>query len=201
MPVNSIASGAAAALPLVGLALALVNWNAQPDARWAWAAVIVMCLIMMAVRRRSRLAVRQSPDSATLARRFASVNGAVVFGSLMMIVPLLVTLAHAYGLVDDPDSGRRATMIIFGAYLAMTGNAIPRMLPPVESMQCDASRLQAFQRLTGWTWALCGLAFTAGWLALPIGTAEPVSTVVVLVAMTVTIVRLIHLRRLRTAAS
>ena len=45
------------------------------------------------------------------------MTGAVVFGALMMIVPLALTLAHAYGVVDDPDSGmRRTTMIINGAY-------------------------------------------------------------------------------------
>jgi hypothetical protein len=78
-----------------------------------------------------------------------------------------MTLAHAYGVVDDPDGGRRATMIIFGAYFAAFGNTLPRMLPAVSSMQCNGARVQAFQRLAGWTWVLCGLGFATAWLALP----------------------------------
>ena len=113
----------------------------------------------------------------------------------MMVIPLTVALAHAYGVVDDPDSGRRATMIIFGVYFAATGNALPRLLPPVSSMQCDGARVQAFQRLAGWTWALCGLGFATAWLALPIDAAELVSTTLVAAAMVVTIVQLLRLRK------
>ena len=200
MALNWISSRAGSALPLIGIALALANWNARPDAAWAWAAAIVMFLVMVVVRRRSQLAFRRSSGDAASVRSLASVTGAVVFGALMMIIPLAVTLAHAYGVVDDPDSGRRTTMIILGAYLAVTGNAIPRMLPPVSSMQCDGARVQAFQRLAGWTWVLCGLGFATAWLALPIDAAEPVSTALVAAAMIVTIVQLLRLRRPRQHA-
>ena len=128
------------------------------------------------------------------------MTGGVVSGALMMIIPLAVTLAHAYGVVEDPDSGRPTTMIILGAYLAVTGNAIPRMLPPMSSMQCDGARVQAFQRLAGWTWVLCGLGFATAWLALPIDVAESVSMALVVAAMIVTIVQLLRLRKLRQHA-
>ena len=133
-------------------------------------------------------------------RSVASVTSAVVFGALMMIIPLALTLAHAYGLVDDPDSGQRTTMIMVGAYLAVTGNAMPRMLPPTSSMQGDGARVQAFQRLAGWTWALCGLGFATAWLALPIDAAGPVSTALCAAAMIVTIVQLLRLRKPRQHA-
>ena len=149
---------------------------------------------MVVVLRLSRLAFRRSPGDAASARSFASVAGAVVFGALMVVIPLAVTLAHAYGLVDDPDSGRRTTMIIIGAYLAATGNAMPRMLPPVSSMQGNGARVQAFQRLAGWTWVLCGLGFAMAWLVLPIDAAAPVSVALVAAAMIVTIVQLLRLR-------
>ena len=176
MALTWISSRAVSALPLIGIALALANWSARPEAAWAWAAVIVMSLVMVAVRWRSQLAFRRSSGDAVSIRSFASVTGGVAFGALVMIVPLAVTLAHAYGVVDDPDSGRRTTMIILGAYLAVTGNGLPRMLPPMSSMQCDGARVQAFQRLAGWTWVLCGLGFATAWLALPIDAAETVST-------------------------
>ena len=200
MALTWISSLAVSALPLIGIALALANWNARPDAAWAWAAVIVMSLVMVAVRWRSQLAFRRSSGDAVSIRSFASVTGAVAFGALIMIVPLAMTLGHAYGVVEDPDSGRRTTMIILGAYLAVLGNGIPRMLPPMSSLQCDGARVQAFQRLAGWTWALCGLGFATAWLALPIDAAESVSTALVLAAMAVTIVQLVRLRKLRQHA-
>ena len=200
MALNWISSRAGSALPLIGIALALANWNARPEAAWAWTATIVLFVVMVVVERRSQLALSRSSRDAASVRSVASVTGAVAFGALMMIIPLALTLAHAYGVVDDPDGGRRTTMIILGAYLAMTGNAIPRKLPPTSSMQCDGARVQAFQRLAGWTWALCGLGFATAWLALPIDAAEPVSTALVVAAMVVTIVQLLRLRKPRPHA-
>ena len=199
MALNWIAAAAATALPAIGIVLALANWNARPAAAWAWAAAIVMFLIMTAVSRQSRRAVHRSPGDAVSIRNFAAVTTSVVFGALMMVIPLAVTLAHAYGVVDDPDSGRRASMIVLGAYLVVTGNAIPRMLPPTSSPD-DGARLQAFQRLAGWTWVLCGLGYTAAWLALPIGVAELVSMGFVVAAIIVTIVQLLRLRNPRQHA-
>ena len=200
MELNRIISRTVSALPLIGIGLALANWNARPDAAWAWTAAIVMFLVMVAVRRRSQFAFRRSSGDAVSIRSLASVTGGVASGALMMIIPLAVTLAHAYGVVEDPDSGRRATMIILGASLAVTGNGLPRMLPPMSSMQCDGARVQAFQRLAGWTWVLCGLGFATAWLALPIDSAEHVSTALVVAAMIVTIVQVLRLRKPRQHA-
>lgn len=200
MELNRITSWTVSALPPIGIGLALANWNARPNAAWAWAAAIVMFLVMVAVRRRSQLAFRRSSGGAVSKRSLASVTGGIAFGALMMIIPLAVTLAHVYGVVADPDSGRRATMIILGASLAVTGNNLPRMLPPLSSMQCDGARVQAYQRLAGWTWVLCGLGFAAAWLALPIDVAEHVSTALVVAAMIVTIVQLLRLRKPRQHA-
>ena len=194
MALNWISSRIGPVLPLIAIGLALANWNAKPAAALAWAAVIVISVVMVAVQRLSQVALSRSPNDAAWVRGGASVDGAVVFGALMMIIPLALTLAHAYGLVDDPDSGRRTTMIILGAYLAVTGNGLPRMLPPMSSMQCDGARVQAFQRLAGWTWVLCGLGFATAWLALPIDAAESVSMALVVAAMIVTIVQLLRLR-------
>jgi hypothetical protein len=200
MVLNSIAARAAAALPLIGIVLALANWNARPSAALAWVAAIVMFAVMAIARHRSQLAFRRSSGKAPAVRSLASVTGAVVVGALMMIIPLAVTLAHAYGLVDDPDSGRRMTMILFGGYFAATGNALPRMLPPVSSLQCNGARVQAFQRFAGWTWALCGLGFATAWLALPIDAAETVSTAFVAAAVIITIVQVVRFRKPRQRA-
>lgn len=201
MALNWISSRIGSVLPLIAIGLALANWHAKPAAAWAWAAVIVISMVMVVVQRLSQLALSRSPEDAAWVRGVASMAGAVVFGALMMIIPLALTLAHAYGVVDDPDSGmRRMTMIMIGAYLAMTGNAMPRMLPPTSSMPCAGARVQAFQRFAGWTWAICGLGFAMTWLALPIDAATPISTSLVAIAIVVTIVQLLRLRQPRPHA-
>src|SRR5687767_11279641 len=129
MGINSITARAGTALALIGIVLALANWNARPDSAWAWAAAIATFVVMIIVQYLTQLAFRRSSKDVAWVRGFASVNSAVVFGALMMVIPLAVTLAHTYGLVDDPDGGKRATMIIFGVYFAATGNALPRMFP------------------------------------------------------------------------
>ncbi len=196
MALNWISSRTVSALPLIGIGLALANWNAKPAAALAWAAVIVISVVMVAAQRLSQVALSRSPNDAAWVRGVASVDGAVVFGALMMIIPLALTLAHAYGLVDDPDSGmRRTTMIMVGAFLAVTGNAMPRMLPPTSSMPCGGARVQAFQRQAGWTWVLCGLGLAMAGLALPIDAQTPISLALVATAMIVTMVQLLRLRK------
>ena len=201
MALNWITSRVASVLPLAAIGLALANWNARPDAAWAWAAVIVISLVMVVVPRLSQLALSRSSRDAASVRSVDSVAVAVVFGALMMIIPLALTLARAYGLVDDPDSGiQRTTNIMIGAYLAMIGNAMPRMLPPTSSMPDGGARVQAFQRHAGWTWVLCGLGYAMAWLALPIDAAGPLSMAVVATAMIVTVVQLLRLRKPRPHA-
>ena len=197
MAFSWIFSQAALALPLIAIALALANWHARPQAAWGCVAVIVMSVIMLVVRHRSQLAFRRSSGDAASVRSLASVTGGVVWGALSVIIPLAMTLAHAYGVVENPNSGLRPSMIIFGAYLAVIGNAMPRMLPPASLMQGNAARIQAFQRRTGWTWVLCGLGFATVWLALPSSAAGPVSMALVVAAMIVTFVQLLRLRNVR----
>lgn len=57
------------------------------------------------------------------------------------------------------------------------------MLVPLSASACDVARMQAFQRLAGWTWVLTGLAYSVLWLALPVGVAKPASTLALGVGM------------------
>ena len=196
MALNWTSSRIGLVLPLIAIGLALANWNARPDAALAWAAVIVISVVMIAVQRLSQRALSRSPGDAAWVRGVGSVAGAVAIGASMIIIPLALSLAHAYGLVDDPDSGmRRTNMIMIGAYLAVTGNAMPRMLPPTSSMPCGGARVQAFQRQAGWTWVLCGLGMAMAGLTLPIDAQTPISLALVATAMIVTIVQLLRLRK------
>ena len=195
MTLTRITSLAVTALPFIAIALALANWYAQPERGLAWLAAIVVSVVMVIVRHLSQVAVRRSSGDALAARNFASVTGAVAFGALMLVIPLSVTLAQALGVGVDPDSLLRTIMIVTGLYLAAAGNAMPRLLPPVSTLQGDAARVQAFQRLAGWTWVLCGLGFATAWLVLPIDVAGPVSVVLVAAALIVTIVQILRLRK------
>jgi len=188
---NSMMFRAAAALTAVGIVLAVTNWYARPEAALAWGATLVMFAVMFAALRLSRPASHRSTWDAAALRRIPT---AVVFAALMMGIPLALSLALSYGVADDLDLGRRSTGVLIGAFLVMLGNVMPKNLPPLSSMQSDGVRQQAFQRLAGWTWVLCGLGSAIGWLALSIDSAEIASTVLVVAAMAVTIVQLLRLR-------
>ena len=188
---------AASASTAVGIALVVANWYARPEAALAWTAPLAMFAVMVAALRVSRRAVRHSTGKATAARSPDSTPTAVVFAAIMMGIPLALTLARSYGFIDGTDVARRSTGVLIGAFLVMVGNAMPKHLPPLSSMRCDGSRQQAFLRLAGWTWVLCGLASAIGWLALSIDTAEIATTVLAVTAMAVTIVQLLRLRRPR----
>jgi hypothetical protein len=188
---------AASALSAVGIVLVLANWYAKPEAALAWTAALAVFVVMVAVLRVSRRAVRRSPGEATAARSLDSITTAVVFAAVMMGIPLALTLGRSYGLVDGTDVARRSTGVLTGAFLAMLGNVMPKNLPPLSSMRCDGARQQAFHRRAGWTWVLCGLASAIGWLALPIDAAETATIVLVVTAMAVTIVHLVRLSRPR----
>ena len=195
MAPNSMMSRAASALTAVGFVLVLANWYAKPEAALAWTAPLAMFAVMFAALRLSRRALRRSTGDGL--RSPDGIPTAVVFAALMMGIPLALTLARSYGVVDDIDLGRRSTGVLIGAFLVMLGNVMPKNLPPLSSMRCDGARQQAFQRLAGWTWVLCGLASAIGWLALSIDSAEIATTVLVVTAMAVTIVLLLRLRRPR----
>ena len=130
-------------------------------------------------------------------KSLASVPSAVAWGASIMVVALAWNLAQANGIVGDADTGARITMAIIGASLAASGNALPRLLPPVSTMGDQAARVQAFQRLAGRIWVLTGLGFAVTWLALPMSVTTPASVALVAAAMVVTMLQLLRLRRLR----
>ncbi len=102
----------------------------------------------------------------------------IVFAALMLAAPLAARLAGALGWGVPADFSQRALMVLLGAFLALTGNSIPKRLVPL-GVRCGAARVQAFQRLAGWTWVLTGVALALAWMALPASLADPVTFVVV----------------------
>jgi hypothetical protein len=185
---------AASALTAVGIVLVLANWYAEPEHALAWTAALAMFAVMVAALRLWR---PTTTTEAPAARGSDQIPTAVVFASLMMGIPLALTLADSYGLVEDTDIAGRSTGVLIGVFVAMLGNVIPKNLPPLSSTGCDGARQQAFHRRMGWTWVLCGLASAVGWLALPIDFAEAAVFVVWPTALVVSIVHLVRLSRAR----
>ena len=194
---NSILARAASALTAVGIMLVVANWYAKPEAGFAWAAPLAMLAVMFAVLRLSRPALRRATGDASAHRSLDWIATGVVFGALMIGIPLALTLARSFGVVDDPDLGRRSTGVLTGVFLMMLGNVMPKTLPPLSSMACNGARVQAFQRFAGWTWVLCGLGSVIAWLALSIDSAETATAVLVVAAMVLTIAQILRLRRPR----
>jgi hypothetical protein len=186
-------SSAAFALSALGIVLVLANWYRRPEAAAAWMAALAMFVVMVATLRFSRRAVR-SGATTTAVSGLDRIPVAVVFAALMMGIPLALTLARSYGFVDGSDVARRSTGILTGVFLAMLGNVMPKNLPRLSS-GCDGARQQAFQRLAGWTWVLCGLASAIGWLALPIDLAEKTTMVLMVTALGATLVHFLRLAR------
>lgn len=192
---SSIMFRAASVLTAVGIVLVFANSYAKPEAALAWTAPLAMFAVMIAALIWSRRAVRRSTAAAV--RSFDSITTAVVFAALMMGIPLALTLARSYGVVVNSDLGRRSTGVLTGVFLMMLGNVMPKNLPRLSSMACDGARLQALQRLLGWTWVLCGLGSAIAWLAVSVDSAEVTTTVLVVAAMFVTLVQLVRLRSSR----
>jgi hypothetical protein len=184
---------------LVGLTVALTigNWYLLPDRAGASvAALAVLAGMAAALAITPRLASR-SADEAAGRRAVDTVSASVVFGALIMAIPLGAKAAVALGTLDRADRVTPVTMALVGAFLMFTGNSIPKMLTPLSALRCDPAQVQAFQRLTGWTWVLAGLGFAVSWLALPADIAQPVSVTLIAAAILVVLTQIVRLRWMR----
>jgi hypothetical protein len=158
----------ATGLLAAGTVLAASNWYLRPGQSLAWAAALL-------------------------------VLGAVVFGGAIVVGAL--GLAFATSVLDGAgshDRSQRATMVFWGLFFVVTGNALPKMLTPLPALQCAAAKVQAFQRFAGWAWVLMGLAFVAIALALPMDSAKPASQLLLVggtLAVATRLARLLLVRR------
>jgi hypothetical protein len=173
-----------------GIALSLVSWYLEPGRRGVAAALLLLTVGMTAAFVFARRRNGGNPP------RFAAgddITKGITFGASTVVLALGGSLARTAGVVEDPDLARRATMIAFGVFLFVVGNRLPKSVPPLSALQCDGARLQAFRRLTGWTWALTGLSLVVLWAMLPIAAARPVSLMLIAAAMLIVAKRLLSL--------
>jgi hypothetical protein len=183
-PAQRISHQLAPALLLLAAVLAAWNWLLRPDRPVVWAVVLVLLAVMAVAFRAGRRAVVE----------------AVAFAGAFLTLCLAGTLAKTLGGFADANLAWRATMVLVGVFFVVTGNAFPKTLTPLADLHCDPVRIQSFQRFAGWTWVLTGLAFANVWLVLPVGVAQPVSTVLLLTGMLLVATQLVRLRRTRGGA-
>ncbi|MDP9193830.1 MAG: hypothetical protein M3P06_19220 [Acidobacteriota bacterium] len=174
-------------------ALAAMNWYVRP----APLGIAVSVVLLLAVMTLAYLFSLRRSDVEARRRASDEIRNAIVFAGLIMLIPLSAKLAAAFGAIDDGEVSKRVTMAILGAFFVFTGNAIPKTLTPLSSLQCDGARMQAFQRISGWTWVLTGLAYALAWLTLPLDLAKPVSVALMMAGMLVIITQIVRLRRTR----
>jgi hypothetical protein len=145
---------------------------------------------------------RLASDQRSTRQATGALLTGMAFAGLILLASLAERLAGGLGTAELLDGfGQRATMILVGAYLVLTGNTMPKTLVPLASLQCDGTRTQAFLRVAGWIWVLIGLAFVVSWLALPIALAKPVSLITMLggILIIASLVFRLHLTRRRDA--
>jgi hypothetical protein len=144
--------------------------------------VVLLLLIGMTLA----LAFFSREPKEEAARRDAggSVRSGIVTAGLVLVISLGAKFAVAIG----------------GAFLAVTGNAIPKTFTPLAALHCDPAKVQAVQRLAGWIWTLAGLSVAIAWLTLPINLAEAMSFLLLPSAILVTVGQAVWLQRAKPSA-
>ena len=173
------------------------NWSIRPERGVFWIVAALTVAGMFAAWLRSR---RYAHSGGARQRSAEAVLQAIVFGGLMLAIPLGLAAVSRLAAPERTDISHRAVMAILGAFFVATGNAFPKTLTPLAALRCDAAGVQAFQRFAGWTWVLMGLVFGAAWIVLPTSIADPVSTVALFAGMLIIAARVIRLRRSRPHA-
>lgn len=192
MPTKSISNYLAAGLLFLAAALVATGWYLEPRriVFWTVAMLFIACLAVILV-----LISRRSTDNAAGLRR------GIVFAGVILVIPLGLKLAATFSPIAHSGVSQRAMMIIIGAFLVATGNALPKTLTPLSALRCDPVRAQAFQRFAGWTWVLAGLALALAWLLLPLRIADSATFVVLPGAILIIVAQLARLRRSRPGAA
>jgi hypothetical protein len=173
------------------------NWYLRPQSAGSW---LVVLLVLIGMTLALVLVSREPKEGAARRDAWGSVRSGIVTAGLILVISLGAKLAVALGAVHYGDIALRATMAIAGAFLAVTGNAIPKTLTPLAALHCDPAKVQGVQCLAGWIWALAGLAVAIAWLTLPINLAEAMSFLLLPSAILVTVGQAVWLRRAKPSA-
>ncbi len=133
-------------------------------------------------------------------RRIApELRNGLVFGGLMLMIPLAAKLSPGLGWGSREGLADRSLMVLLGLFIASIGNTIPKRLAPLAGLH-DPAQAQSFYRFAGWTWVLTGLALGLAWLVLPLGSARTATFVVLPLGIALIALRCVSLRFARPRA-
>jgi len=129
----------------------------------------------------------------------AEIRRGLYFAAAMIVVAVASRVAAASGVSAGAAWAERGLMALIGVYLIVVGNAMPKTLTPIGARLDRAVGRARRMRIAGWTWVLAGLALTASWLILPRAFADPLTLLLMPLAIIVTIAQCVATRR-RTSA-
>lgn len=190
MNTGSISRFVASALLALGTLLAAWNWSLQPERAAAWtAALVTLGAMAIGLAFTSRL----SPNTK-MRQGSREITSGVIFAGLILVFALASKLAANLGAPSDGELLQRLSMAMMGVFFVVMGNAFPKMLTPLASLQCNPAKVQAFQRFVGWVWVLSGLGYALAWLVLPIDLANPVSMALMLAGVLTVAMRTVQMK-------
>ncbi len=102
----------------------------------------------------------------------------ILLAATIFLIALLRSVATRLGLIDDPDLWRRGVFVLWGVFLMVMGNRMPKMLMPLGTP--DEPRLQSLRRLMGWTFVALGVTTVILFLSLPLEVAKSIGHPLVL---------------------
>lgn len=188
----------APALLVLMAVLAAGNWYFRPG----HAGASVLALLLAGGMTLALVLIPRRLEEEGARRRMADeIRRGIAYAGVIVVLSLGVKLAAALGTAADVELSWRAIMAILGAFFVFTGNTIPKMLRPLTADPEDAARVQAFQRFTGWTWVLTGIAFAIGWLWLPASLAEWLTFILLPGAILLVTAQFLRMRRGRAGAA
>jgi len=191
MAAKPISDQLAPAMLVICTGLVAWSWKLRPEGAVIWATTMLLLAGMALVL---FVAVRRSTDQTRGDQVAREIRNGVLWAGLMLAVTLVAKLVSMRG---SADLSERANMVVLGAFLVFTGNAIPKTIAYLPALPGDAARVQGLRRFAGWTWVLTGLASAIVWLLLPIDVAWLVSMVLFPASTIAIVAQIMRSRRAR----
>jgi hypothetical protein len=127
------------------------------------------------------------------------LTSSISLAGLLMGAPLAMIIAQHYHLITGGTT-ERLNALVFGAFIIIIGNAIPKALEPLGTSKCSPVTEQNLKRFGGWMFVIAGLGYTLVWLILPVATAKVWALPVLAIPLILTILRSIMVRSCKSHA-
>lgn len=149
----------AATMIVIAIGLLVYNWYLVPERAMVWGLVMAgMCATLVGLT-----IVRNRIGAENPAR--VKINGAIFAGALIIVGSLVAAAAGEVGWIV-PDIEKRIVGIIIAVTLIVTGNYLPKVVRPINAVNCDPVKAKAAERFAGWCFVIAGFIGLVGWVVL-----------------------------------